>query len=163
MPYWVLNGDGQPVPATVEAFGKMMEERTHVVAKDELSDDLFVSTVMLGIDHSFGMGGPPLLFETMTFGGELDEYQERYSTRAEALVGHAKAVAAAKAVMLARAVASRCPPPRERKPHDHPLTRSPRSRQPSRWARHRHFAQRRHHAYRLRRDGQSGENRRHPE
>jgi hypothetical protein len=48
-----------------------------------------VSTVFLGIDHSFG-DGPPLLFETMIFGGkyEEDEYQERYSTWAQAEAGH---------------------------------------------------------------------------
>ena len=28
--------------------------------------------------------GPPLLYETMIFGGPLEEEQERYSTRAEA-------------------------------------------------------------------------------
>lgn len=47
-----------------------------------------ISTVFLGLDHSF-WGGPPLIFETMLFprwGGE--EYQERYSTEREALDGH---------------------------------------------------------------------------
>lgn len=51
-----------------------------------------VSTVFLGIDHSFGTG-EPLLFETMIFGkGEFDEYQERYSTWGEAEKGHKKIV-----------------------------------------------------------------------
>src|SRR5687767_12387471 len=38
-----------------------------------------VSTVFLGLDHSFGYG-PPLLFETMVFGGPLDQEQERCTT-----------------------------------------------------------------------------------
>ncbi|MCK5605070.1 hypothetical protein KAR91_24485 [Candidatus Pacearchaeota archaeon] len=38
-----------------------------------------VSTVFLGIDHSF-TGGKPLLFETMVFGGELDQEMDRCST-----------------------------------------------------------------------------------
>jgi hypothetical protein len=46
-----------------------------------------VSTVFLGIDHAWE--GPPLLFETMVFGGPLDEEMERYSTWEEAERGHA--------------------------------------------------------------------------
>jgi hypothetical protein len=51
-----------------------------------------VSTVFLGLDHSFGFG-PPLLFETMLFGkGQwVDEYCERYSTWQEAEDGHRRA------------------------------------------------------------------------
>jgi hypothetical protein len=50
-----------------------------------------VSTVFLGLDHSFGMG-PPLLFETMVFGGKHDGDMERYSTWEEAKAGHKKMV-----------------------------------------------------------------------
>ena len=45
----------------------------------------------LGLDHAWS--GPPLLFETMVFGGELDEFQERYTSKPDALAGHARAVA----------------------------------------------------------------------
>ena len=54
-----------------------------------------VSTVFLGLDHSFG-GGTPILFETMIFGGEYDDYQERYHTLEEAQVGHEKAISLVK-------------------------------------------------------------------
>lgn len=50
-----------------------------------------VSTVFLGINHNFG-DGPPILFETMIFGGKHDQYQDRYATYAEAVAGHAAAV-----------------------------------------------------------------------
>lgn len=56
-----------------------------------------VSTVDLGIDHSFGIG-KPLYYETMIFeknGNEIDFsgiYQERYSTEEEAREGHKKAI-----------------------------------------------------------------------
>lgn len=50
-----------------------------------------VSTVFLGLDHSFG-GGEPVLYETMIFGGEFNGYQERYHTFEEAREGHDKAV-----------------------------------------------------------------------
>lgn len=54
---------------------------------------VWVSTVFLGNNHQFG-DGPPLIFETMIFGGPDDQdYQERYSTWDEALAGHERAVA----------------------------------------------------------------------
>ena len=48
---------------------------------------MVVSTVFLGMDHSFD-GGTPVLFETMIFGGEYDQFQERYCTWDEAEEGH---------------------------------------------------------------------------
>lgn len=52
-----------------------------------------VSTVFMPIDHGFGYDGPPIVFETMIFGGVFDGYQDRYSTWAEAERGHARAIA----------------------------------------------------------------------
>jgi hypothetical protein len=46
-----------------------------------------VSTVWLGINHAF-FGGPPVIFETMIFGGEYDQCQMRYCTEADAVDGH---------------------------------------------------------------------------
>ena len=57
------------------------------VALTQMSKDSEVSTVFLGLNHQWG-DGPPLLFETMVFGGELDGEQERYSTWEEAIEGH---------------------------------------------------------------------------
>jgi len=57
-----------------------------IIGKDQFGS-VSVSTVFLGIDHSFG-GGDPVLFETMIFGGEHDQYQERYCTWDEAEKGH---------------------------------------------------------------------------
>jgi hypothetical protein len=34
------------------------------------------------------MGGPPLIFETMVFGGSKDGEMDRYSTKEEAEKGH---------------------------------------------------------------------------
>jgi hypothetical protein len=48
--------------------------------------------VFLGLDHRFGGSGPPLLFETMIFGGPLDEEMWRYSSWDAAEAGHAAAV-----------------------------------------------------------------------
>ncbi len=49
----------------------------------------FVSTVFLGLDHAFN-GGPPILWETLVRGGELDGEGDRYCSRASAKEGHAR-------------------------------------------------------------------------
>jgi hypothetical protein len=87
------------VPDVLE-WAKEMERDRHV-ADTRFDNGLHVSTVFLGIDHSWS-GGPPLLFETMVFrpcnrklfGKQLDEEEderfplERYSTWEEAEKGH---------------------------------------------------------------------------
>lgn len=60
----------------------------HVAIK--VIGDVRVSTVFLGLDHSFG-GATPILFETIIFGGPHDQYQERCSTWDEADAMHARA------------------------------------------------------------------------
>jgi hypothetical protein len=48
-----------------------------------------ISTVFLGLDHSYMRAGdPPILFETLVFGGPLDGAQDRYSSWEEAEKGH---------------------------------------------------------------------------
>ncbi len=51
-----------------------------------------ISTIFLTIDHSFN-DGPPVLWETMIFGGANSDEQWRYCTYEEAKLGHEKAVA----------------------------------------------------------------------
>ena len=59
----------------------------------EFGEDIHISTVFLGIDHNFAPDGPPILFETMTFGIELDgEDTWRYITWNQAEAGHAAIV-----------------------------------------------------------------------
>ena len=58
------------------------------VARTDITEDIFVSTIFLGLDYQFNKKGPPLLFETMCFGGPLDQEQERYSNWAQAEQGH---------------------------------------------------------------------------
>jgi len=62
------------------------------VARDEVGDS-DVSTVFLQLDHSFTGRPPPLVFETMVFGGPLDGECERYATWDEAEMGHARMIA----------------------------------------------------------------------
>jgi hypothetical protein len=64
------------------------------VAATEITPDVHVSTVFLGLDHALGIG-PPQIFETMIFGGVHNGDQWRYSTWDEAIAGHEAAVALA--------------------------------------------------------------------
>lgn len=65
------------------------ENERHV--GDETIGDVRVSTIFLGLDLSWGEGDP-LLFETMVFGGEHDQWQDRYATYEEAESGHKRVV-----------------------------------------------------------------------
>lgn len=47
----------------------------------------FVSTIWLGLDHSFSTG-KPLIYESMVFWNDREIDMDRYSTRAEAKAGH---------------------------------------------------------------------------
>lgn len=60
-----------------------------------------VSTVFLGMDHAFGFG-PPVLWETMVFGGKLDKAMWRYGTRRAARLGHDAVVAMVRATLKKR-------------------------------------------------------------
>ena len=62
------------------------------VAYTKLPNGVRVSTIFLVLDHSFEAGGPPVLWETMIFGGRYDQAQDRYTSHEAALVGHAAMV-----------------------------------------------------------------------
>jgi hypothetical protein len=88
---YILDANGNPVPEeNLLRWGKWFETADRTVANDTIGA-VRVSTVFLGLDHAFG-GGPPMLFETMIFGGVHDEFQQRYSTREQAIAGHAQAI-----------------------------------------------------------------------
>lgn len=75
---YILDENGNPVAVDIMTCARWNNDTANRrVAEDEISDDVTVSTVFLGLDHSFGSGGPPVLWETMVFGGPLDGEQER--------------------------------------------------------------------------------------
>jgi hypothetical protein len=87
--WYALDEHGEPVKANgAEVFG----DPRRIIAQDEFGDSIRVSTVFLGLDHGFG-DGPPVLWETMIFGGNHDQEQWRYSSRGDAVTGHAAAIA----------------------------------------------------------------------
>lgn len=95
---YILDKDGNPLLEPDLVKWAMWLEHSHVspdkdnriVERDHIGD-VRVSTVFLGLDYNFGEG-PPVLWETMIFGGEHDQYTRRYDSRTDALAGHVKAV-----------------------------------------------------------------------
>ena len=94
---WYIEENGSPVPcddlqrASEWLFGPGGGDRRRVRETKIKDDEIYVSTVFLGLDHSFG-GASPVLYETMIFGGQQDGYQRRYHFRDEAVAGHEEAV-----------------------------------------------------------------------
>jgi hypothetical protein len=80
---YVLDAEGNPVPEpdhlTWERWFEHDENR--VLKQDNISGDIMVSTVFLGVDQHFRNHGPPILWETKVFGGPHDGYREKYSSR----------------------------------------------------------------------------------
>jgi len=89
---FVLKGRKPKLEMDIVKWAKWYEKADRQVSRTKVNDGAYVSTVFLGLDHQFSALGPPILFETMIFGGKHDEYQERYSTWEEAEAGHKKAV-----------------------------------------------------------------------
>ena len=92
--WWALEPDGTTrLLRDGESPTRGMDNRR--VAESTVGE-MWVSTVFLGLNHSYHLGGPPLLFETMVFPSQ-DNYSDmlcwRYSTKAEAEAGHAAVVA----------------------------------------------------------------------
>ena len=84
---YILDGHIVVVENDLIKWANWFENANRKVARTQITQDIRVSTVFLGLDHSFG-DGLPLLFETMVFGGSLDQKMERYSIWDEAEKGH---------------------------------------------------------------------------
>lgn len=95
--YYILR-DGEPVPVNdVLEWSRWIEDDPAFdkrrIARTKVSEDVEVSTVFLGLDHSFLPGATPILFETLVFGGERDGEMERYCTLEDAMQGHERMLA----------------------------------------------------------------------
>ena len=89
MKHYILEGQTPKLAPDIMEWTRWFEKADRHVGDTQVGK-LRVSTVFLGLDHSF-TGGTPILFETMIFGAE-EEYQERYATWQEAEAGHQLAV-----------------------------------------------------------------------
>lgn len=95
MEHYILDHNGNPVSTTdVELLSKFLSDGdARTVNKTSLPGDVKVSTVFLVIDHNWSGKGPPILWETMIFGGHYDLWTERYISLENAEAGHEAAVA----------------------------------------------------------------------
>ena len=82
---YILDGH-TVVPADLMAWAIWFGAADRHVSKEMIGDSK-VSTVFLGLDHQYG-DGPPLLFETMVFGGPLTDEMDRCSTWEQAEAMH---------------------------------------------------------------------------
>jgi hypothetical protein len=89
MAWYILDENNKPIRSTIVDCGEWLEENPErkAVKQENVNDDIHVSTVFLGLDHAWN-SGIPVLWETMIFGGEHDQYQERYTSYEDALEGH---------------------------------------------------------------------------
>jgi hypothetical protein len=87
--WYTLDENNKPIKVTslIEAVEWMENNPERKAVKQEHIGDVFISTVFLGLDHSF-QSDKPVLWETMIFGGDHDQYQERYTSYEDALLGH---------------------------------------------------------------------------
>lgn len=92
---------GRPMDLT--DWAQHLEDRDYAVVAQHWIRGWMVSTVWLGLDHSFSLiqGTPPVIFETMVFppgdeagehGPRSEEYCERYRTEDAAQAGHDRAL-----------------------------------------------------------------------
>lgn len=96
---YILDDEGNPImePDRDKWARWFIQAERHVA--DEQIGESRISTVFRGIDDRFG-DGSPVLWETMVFGGPLDQEQDRCSgTRKEALAMHARMVKRVRAAM----------------------------------------------------------------
>jgi hypothetical protein len=87
-PHYILDGH-TPVPT----YELMVWANWYQTAERHVGNTrigrIRISTVFLSIDHGFDSNQPPVLFETMVFGGGvLNEAMLRYCTWEEAEAGH---------------------------------------------------------------------------
>jgi hypothetical protein len=90
---YILSSEGKPIfePDPIKFAIWYDDKNNRRVAKTIVSNGVEVSTVFLAIDHSWNTG-PPVLWETLVFGGQFDGHMDRYTSHEEALEGHEKIV-----------------------------------------------------------------------
>ncbi len=90
---YILNAQGEPQrEPDLNKWAEWIETAHRHVALDHIGDSK-ISTVFLGLDHGW-KPGPPVLWETMVFGGPHDQETWRCAgCREQALAQHARMLA----------------------------------------------------------------------
>jgi len=74
--HWILDDKGRPIEVDLFTWAKWFASAKRVVCQETIAQNR-ISTIFMGIDHGWLDDGPPILWETMTFGAKLDCDQER--------------------------------------------------------------------------------------
>ncbi len=84
---YILDANGEPqLCDDWREWARWYETAERHIGNDTI-EGVQISTVFLSLDHNLS-DGPPVLWETMVFGGLLDGEQDRYTSKADALAGH---------------------------------------------------------------------------
>lgn len=87
---YILDENGKPVeePDILKWCRWYQDSNEKRIVRRTRIGDVLVSTVFLGLDHGYSPEQPPILWETMIFGGEHDMWMNRYASVEEAIVDH---------------------------------------------------------------------------
>jgi len=87
---YMLDGERVVPCHDLMTWARWFENANRRVDYTEITSQCRVSTIFIGVDHRYWGGGPPLVFETMVFGGPDDDALEmsRYSSWDDAAIGH---------------------------------------------------------------------------
>ena len=85
---YILEGHKAVLEPDLIKWAIWFEKADRQVGLTKLENDICISTVFMGLNHSFIDDRVPILFETMVFGGILNQERERYSTWQDAEEGH---------------------------------------------------------------------------
>ena len=90
----------------IKNSGKRIVQKTYFGQEGQ---EPFVSTVFLAMDHGFAayqhevpQDYKPILWETLVFGGKMDGYMDRYSSKRKAILGHKRICKKMKAIYTDR-------------------------------------------------------------
>lgn len=86
--FYLLDENKKLVPTDLMTWAREFADDNKRIVRSDVIAGCHVSTVFLGLDHGFTNEGVPIVFETMTFEGPIEQQQERYSTWDEAVAGH---------------------------------------------------------------------------
>lgn len=86
--WYILDNDRNPVKTSIDKYIEWEKGNPDArkLRRDEVGESR-ISTVFLGLDHSWG-DEPPVLWETLVMGGDNSDYMERYTSEADAIAGH---------------------------------------------------------------------------
>jgi len=99
--WYVLDGERVVPASSMLEWAAWFEDANTRVDYTQITSDCSVSTIFIGFNHRYFSDGPPLVFETMIFGGpnDIENNQWRYSSWDDAETGHKAAVRIARAAL----------------------------------------------------------------